>query len=220
MENLSNRFPHLSSNIFNELNDQSVFNCKESSRKINNFIGSEKFFWLRIIQKYRGNFVEFNDPWNKIIKKSSINFVKELSQAIYRFFTKRSSRFEIQWHPLYVVGDQGCLQLFKCVYEKIVDKNPKGCSGSSVLHIAAQEGHLDICKFILENVGGKSFLDDIGFTPLYRAAGNGQVEACKLLLNYFGDKNLGSNVGTYNTFTCSCTQWSPTSIQSCNGLFC
>ena len=69
----------------------SLFNCKEGSRKMTNFIVSEKFFWLSIIQKYRGNFVEFNDTWNKIIKKSSVNLVKELSQATYIFFTKSDS---------------------------------------------------------------------------------------------------------------------------------
>ena len=106
MENLSNRLPHLISNILNKINDQSLFYCKESSRKMNNFIVSEKFFWLRIIQKYRGNFVEFNESWNKTIKKSSIDFLMKLSQATYRFFTKRSSRFESQWHPLFIVGDR------------------------------------------------------------------------------------------------------------------
>ena len=118
MENLSNRFPHLISNILNKVNDQSLFHCKESSRKMNNFIVSEKFFWLRIIQKYRGNFVEFNESWNKTIKKSSIDFLMKLSQATDRFFTKRSSRFESQWHPLFIVADQGHLQLFKSIFEK------------------------------------------------------------------------------------------------------
>ena len=166
MEELSNRFPHLASNILNEINDESLFNCKESSREMNSFIVSEKFFWIRIIQNYRGNFVEFKESWKKTINKSSVDFVMELSQATYRFFTKKSSRFEKQWHPLFIVGDQECLQLFKCIFEKVDDKNPKGYRGLSVLHLAAQEGCLNICKFILENVDDKKFLDDRGCTPL------------------------------------------------------
>ena len=195
MEELSNWFPHLASNILNEINDESLFNCKESSREMNNFIVSEKFFWIRIIRNYRGNLVEFKESWKKTINKSSVDFVMELSQATFRFFTKRSSRFEKQWHPLFIVGDQECLQLFKCIYEKVDDKNPKGYEGLSVLHFAAQEGCLNICKFILENLDDNIFLDDWGITPLYRAAHRGHVEVCKLLLNRVEDKKFGNNGG-------------------------
>ena len=195
MEELSNRFPHLASNILNEINDQSLFNCKECSREMNGFIVSEKFFWIRIIRNYRGNLVEFRESWKKTINKLSVDFVMELSQATYRFFTKKSSRFEKQWHPLFIVGDQKCLQLFKCIFEKVDDKTPKGYKGLSVLHLASQEGCLNICKFILENVDDKKFLDDKGCTPLHRAAQNGHVEVCKLLLNHLEDKNLGNNEG-------------------------
>ena len=196
MEGLYNRFPHLASNILNEISDESLFNCKKSSREMNNFIVSEKFFWIRIIRYYGGNLVEFKESWKKTINKSSVNFVMELSQATFRFFTKRSSRFEKQWHPLFIVGDQECLQLFKCIFEKVDDKNPKGYKGLSVLHLAAQEGCLNICKFILENVDdGKNLLDDSGYTPLYRAAHRGHVEVCKLFLSHLEGKDLGNNEG-------------------------
>ena len=195
MEELSNRFPHLASNILIEINDESLFNCKESSREMNSFIVSEKFFWIRIIRNYRGNLVEFKESWKKTINKSAVNFVKELSQATYRFFTKKSSRFEKQWHPLFMAVDQEHLQLFKFIFEKVDDKNPKGYKGLSVLHLAAQEGCLNICKFILENVDDEIFLDDQGITPLYRAAHNGHVEVCKLLMNQLKDKNFGNNGG-------------------------
>ena len=198
MEELSNRFPHLASNILNEINDQSLFNFKESSREINNFMVSEKFFWIRIIRNYGGNLVKFKESWKKTINKSSVNFVMELSQATYRFFTKKfkSARFQKQWHPLFIVGDQECLQLFKCIFEKVDDKDPKGYEGISVLHLAVQEGCLNICKFILENVNeDKNLLDDGGFTPLYRAAQRGHVEVCKLLLSHLEGKDLGNNEG-------------------------
>ena len=126
MEELSNRFPHLASNILIEINDESLFNCKESSREMNSFIVSEKFFWIRIIQNYRGNLVEFKESWKKTINKSSVDFVMELSQATYKFFAKISSRFEKQWHPLFIVVDQECLQLFKYIFEKVDKKKSKG----------------------------------------------------------------------------------------------
>ena len=129
MEELSNRFPHLASNILNEINDQSLFNFKESSRDMNSFIVSEKFFWIRIIWNYRENLVAFKESWKKTINKSSVDFVMELSQATYRFFKKKSSRFKKQWHPLFIVGDQECLELYKLILEKVDNKNPKGYKG-------------------------------------------------------------------------------------------
>ena len=94
MEHHVFRFPHLASNIFDQLDNQSLVNCKEASRKLDNFFGSEKFFWLRIIHKYRGNFVEFKATWNKTLKKSPAILVKELTLATHNFFEKYSHRFE------------------------------------------------------------------------------------------------------------------------------
>ena len=88
MEGLYNRFPHLASNILNEISDESLFNCKKSSREMNNFIVSEKFFWIRIIRYYGGNLVEFKESWKKTINKSSVNFVMELSQATFSFLQR------------------------------------------------------------------------------------------------------------------------------------
>ena len=69
------------------------------------FIVSEKFFWKRIIWNYKGNLAEFKESWKKTINKSSVDFVTELSQATFRFFTKKPSRFEKQWHPLFIAVD-------------------------------------------------------------------------------------------------------------------
>ena len=44
MEDHAFRFPHLASNFFDQLDNQSLVNCKEASRKLDNFFGNEKFF--------------------------------------------------------------------------------------------------------------------------------------------------------------------------------
>ena len=150
MEQLALRFPHLASNIFEQLDNQSLVNCKETSQKLDNFFGNEKLFWLRIIYKYRGNFVLFKTAWKKTLKKSPIIHVKELALATHKFFIKfaRSictcnrqvaSIITKQWHPLHIAAEQDLLELFKYITEKTNDNNPKGFEGLTALHLSAQE---------------------------------------------------------------------------------
>ena len=190
MEDHAFRFPHLASNIFDQLDNQSLVNCKEVSRKLDNFFGNEKFFWLRIIHEYRGNFVEFKATWNKTLKKSPAILMKELSLATHNFFEKKSSRFAMQWHPLCIPADQGLLQLYKHISEKSSDRNPKyGLQNRTALHLAAQEGHLEVCKFIIESTDDKNPRSDEGITPFYLAATFGHFEVCKFIMKYIEDKN-------------------------------
>ena len=190
MEHHAFRFPHLASNIFDQLDNQSLVNCKEASRKLDNFFGNEKFFWLRIIHKYRGNFVEFKATWNKTLKKSPAILVKELTLATHNFFEKYSHRFAKQWHPLFIPADQGLLQLYKHISEKSSDKNVEGgLQTRTALHLAAQEGHLEVCKFIIESTDDKNPRTDKGITPLSLAVTFGHLEVCKLIMKYLEDKN-------------------------------
>ena len=52
IENLSNRFPHLSERIFAHLDDQSFVNIKNLSKKFYHFTQSNRLYFLRIIHKY------------------------------------------------------------------------------------------------------------------------------------------------------------------------
>ena len=200
MEQLALRFPHLASNIFKQLDNQSLVNCKETSQRLENFYGNEKFFWLRIIHTYKGNFVQFKETWNKTLKKSPIIHVKELALATHNFFMKYSSRFAKQWHPLHITADQGLCELFKYVSEKTDEKNPKGFEGLTPFHLAAQEGHLEVSKFIIERVEDKNPKQDQGvaedWTPLHYAAIWGHLDICKLIMDNIVDKNpIGTKSG-------------------------
>ena len=189
MEHHAFRFPHLASNIFDQLDNQSLVNCKEASRKLDNLFGNEKFFWLRMIHKYRGNFVEFKATWNKTLKKSPAILVNLLALATHNFFEKKSSRFARQWHPLFIPADQGLLQLYKHISEKSSDRNPKDFQNRTALHLAAQEGHLEVCKFIIESTDDKNPRSDEGKTPFYLAVRFGHFEVCKFIIKYLEDKN-------------------------------
>ena len=86
MDDLCERFPLVAKMVLNNLDDQSLTNCKIVNRKLNNFIENERFYWIRILKKYVLNFVSFSDSWRKVIKKAPIEIVKELAIASQEFF--------------------------------------------------------------------------------------------------------------------------------------
>ena len=128
------------------------------------------------------------------MKKSPIIHVKELALATHIFFMKITSRFSKQWHPLHIAAAQGHLQLYKHIFEKTDDKNPKSFEGLTPLQLAAQEGHLAVCKFIIERVDDKNPRDEKGTTPLHAAARCGHFEICKFIMKYLDEKNPKDNV--------------------------
>ena len=193
MEQLSLRFPHLASNIFEHLDTQSLVNCRETSQILDNLYGNEKLFWLRIIHKYKGNFVQFKETWNKTLKKTPIIHVKKLALATHIFFDKNYSRFAKQWHPLHIAAEQGLCELFKYVSEKTDEQNPKDFEGLTALHLAAQEGHIDVCKFIIEKVEEKNPRNNAGITPLHRAAQCGHFKVGKFIIKCLNNRNPKDN---------------------------
>ena len=55
MEEISLRFPHISEQIFEILDNKTLVQCKEADRTLNkciDYMKAGKFPWLRIIQKY------------------------------------------------------------------------------------------------------------------------------------------------------------------------
>ena len=72
METVLKRFPFASKIILKKLDDQSLARSKEASRGITEFLENERFYWIRIIQKY-------NDDCRQVIKKTSIKDLKELA---------------------------------------------------------------------------------------------------------------------------------------------
>ena len=72
MDEIILRFPEISKQIFNNLDNQNLTKCRAVSQSWKESIEERKYFWIRKIQKIRQNMPDFeiNDrKWNK-------NFVK------------------------------------------------------------------------------------------------------------------------------------------------
>ena len=86
METICKRFPHLAQLIFDQLDDQSLNNCKEISEEILEYLENERFFWIRIIKHYQSKLKDFPKLWKPVIDKTPTEIVKEIGIAVSQFF--------------------------------------------------------------------------------------------------------------------------------------
>ena len=109
MENVCERFPVITQTDNDEM------------------LKSERFYWIRIVKKYNGNFQEFHECPTEI--------VKELALAVYQFFMARDTRSEKQWHLLSICPAHFMSTLLKKLWP---------------LHLAAHKEHLKLSISILD----------------------------------------------------------------------
>ena len=202
MEVLCVRIPLVAGMILKNLDNQSLMIYKESSRRIHQYLTEEKLVSIRIVKEYKKSFVQCQNVWEKVLKKASVETVKEFANLVQDFFNPqfptndiydvRHKRREKQWHPLWMATLCGNLQFCKYIIEKTGDANPVREDGLSPLHFAAQSGHLEVCKIIMKEVTDKNPKSLDGITPLHRAAEVGHLEVYKLIIKEVADKNPGN----------------------------
>ena len=188
-------YPHIFENIFNELDNTSLTNCRKVSEEWKNFLDNEKFSCLRRIKKYGTNMVEFRNQWNKVIKKSPSQEIIELSGAVEHFFTLSSSTLTKQYSPLHIAARNGYFDLCQRIMEKTGNSNPRRRDGFTALHTAAQEDHLKVCELIVEKSADKNPETHNRFTPLHYAGRSGHFEVCRLIFQNIVAKNPAANNG-------------------------
>ena len=127
MEELFDRFPHLSENIFLKLNYQSLLTCRKVSRTWNKTIEVERLSYFKIIKSY----TKCSDELlKKILNKcgAPIVLVSTLNEIFSKFpkGTKQSNQYLKGWFftPLHMAALNGHLAVYKLIMENVEDKNP------------------------------------------------------------------------------------------------
>ena len=194
IEVFCNRFPLVTNNLLDMLDNTTFLRCKEANRELNNFIKNEKNIWLRIIRLYKGNIIGFEDSWKKTVEKNSVDNIKQLALAT-QFFFKKDYRFKNQWHPIFIVAAGGSYEFCKHVIEKTGENNPsivnhinsiksiKIATGYTALHFVAEHGLLDVAKLIIDTVEDKNPFDSNKMTPLHYAARRDDIAVYKIFMS-------------------------------------
>ena len=123
MEVFCKRFPDLIKDILKKVDDRTLINFKETNKEISIFLNDQTFFAIRILNGHKGNFLDFQESWNKVLKKDPLENVpaetlKQFAKAVQEFFMRDKSRFTKQWALFLLAAETGKLQLVKDVVEK------------------------------------------------------------------------------------------------------
>ena len=151
------RFPIPSGNIFKIMDDKNLADCNGISRTLRKFYNEERFYWIRVIQKYWETLEEFSESWKTVIHQTPNEIVKELATALQEFF-QLCSENQKQWSPLHVAADRGHLRLCQFITERTGEINPRQNDGTTALEMAAEEGHSEVCICINTNCLGSTDL--------------------------------------------------------------
>ena len=92
MEHLVLRFPLVGRKIFKNFDNQDLAKVKEVSRILNEFQETNKSFWIRRLQKYNENHIEFKEAWVSVTKGEPVETVKQLAINVEQFYQKGNLR--------------------------------------------------------------------------------------------------------------------------------
>ena len=186
MEVLYQRFPLVAQKVMNHVDDETLVNFKEAGRNNAEFLGKERFYWLRIIQRYNCLIVELQEVWKKVVRKTPVEIIKELAVAVHQFpktmfrqlsplkvqILKRLGepitsldyvlKVEKQWHPLFIGAACGSVNLCNHIIQKVDVKDPRiskrGVRGKLTPLVCAAylNEDINVFEFLLEKADDKN----------------------------------------------------------------
>ena len=86
METLIQRFPHLSQNVFNSVDNQSLAKCQEVSLPWYEFLQQQKFRQIRTIMSTIEQTHEVGDTWKNVFKSATTQNIMDLGPAVDLFY--------------------------------------------------------------------------------------------------------------------------------------
>ena len=185
IENLMFRFPHLSVTIFDNLNNQSLADCKLLSKDMNIYLSEQKFHGIRIIKETVKKFQELRQPWFNLFKKANTETIMKLEHAVGQFYTKKSVKYLNYggMTPLHVAAAEGNVSLYDMILEHSQNKDPIDDKGFRPMLMAVVNGHIEMTKVIMKKSEDKNpIAAHNDMTILHAAAIVGDLEIFKLIL--------------------------------------
>ena len=209
MEEMLWRFPHIGQEIFQQLNDQSLSECREISQSWQEFINNEKFYKKRIKEMIEKHTKDYNDesvhyycggstketltPLHSAALTGQFQmFINIIQEDLVEDINVKNERSVT---PFHLAALKGHFLICKYIVEEIAVINPRDWLGNTPLHKAATGGHFAICEMIIDNLTNKNPEDFNGITPLHWAAHYGHLSICKLIMKNCDEKNPKGHMG-------------------------
>ena len=140
MEEASLRFPHLTEQILEKLDNVSLTKLRKVSNSWQYLIDNQKEVWIRKIKIH----INCSKAYVKnILRKKNTETLAALANGIQQLYT--NNKF-----PVHSAAINGHLEVFNLIFDNAHNKNPKGPKGMTPLHHAAENGHSEVCRVFLK----------------------------------------------------------------------
>ena len=118
MEEVVQRFPNISQQIFENLDNESLVLCREVCKAWKNCIDREKFYWIRIIMKY----LQYSEEKSLriLFRNNNLEIVKNLAEKTIEHYHSEYCSQDITL--LHIIVSNGDAENLKIV-EKILNGN-------------------------------------------------------------------------------------------------
>ena len=190
MEKLGECFPHLSEDIIEMLDFQTIMKLKRVSRTL--IENAERTSYM---EKKNLKFIKhFTNCSSELMMEHVRNcggtlLLTSVINKIFWQFPEGMKRINLDLTsvgttPLHIAAEHGFFAAYQLITENIGDKNKHASSSVdfSPLHLAARNGNFSICKFILQNIEEKNPRNSEWETPLHEAASEGHSHVCQLII--------------------------------------
>ena len=155
MQDLMVRFTHLPEQIFNKLDDESLFKCREVAKLWQNLINGRNYPWLRIVNiptilKKQNNYLHLAAKTGQI---------QALKKAIWETKDKNIKN-ECNETSFHLACKNGRTDVVKIFFENAakfgIDLNITAKLGWTAFHDACNKGHSDVVKIFMESAAALS----------------------------------------------------------------
>ena len=219
MEEVFLRFPHLSENIFDSLNSESLAKSKEVSRSWDEYLDDQKFLQIRAstvklvietVEKFGQVPKRFivstpvKNTFDLQTRKAIINEARNGNFSLVHTNIMNNLDYMYHGQPFLFAATCDHFEVVKYLVDNLEDKNPilNSYFKDTALHIAAIHGRIDVVKYIMSNVLDINPVDRNGDTPLhYAARGNtlnmngNKLEVVQYIMKKLVNNNPKNNAG-------------------------
>ena len=167
--------------IFENLDDQSLANCRLVSTSWKEFVSGLKYYDIRVLSRKTG--LEFKSSLSRDVLNQLKEEFSNWNSANLEYYT-----FEHRYHGADKKSDWYQPRMSEFAFSALTLFGPKDIPLETPFHLAACRGHLEICQLIIENVKDKNPKDNYGCTPLHLAAWTGRLEIVELICRNVEEK--------------------------------
>ena len=153
MEHFTEAFPHIADQIFQQLDNKSLTNCREVSKSWLKFIDDRNISWIRIIKspKISRAVLKLSAKISECTTNSKRPRL-DAEKSNFGLFSVSDFRTILDIVYLNIAAETGQTKIFKMIYQSdpeldlMILELPMFSNFKSPLHIAAKNGHSRVCS--------------------------------------------------------------------------